>query len=441
MDSTKPSSLDISKLVFLGILLAALAAVWIFSTGRTTLIMAPVPPACGELTVSMPSGPHWKNPSKDEWTGQQNALVQQRLRGAGPDCTVEVQYQLSPITMDPEQYLSQAASQWRMEEVGRGHEQITGAMLTWAAMAQGDAQPTVYCGVAPLGAQRALVVRVAAKPGASLLASQIFDAVVKSLKYTDTGLAQKGAEIARSIRAEGLSSVATHFPSQVFSVKDQQGKETGFQVIRTTQSQSQNEAIIETISYDSESKTKFSRTRFVTTDMANFILHSWATLGNTSPQSTVRVEEGVLMAAVRRTRFEFGLSDAAVSGQIAELAGWNLLQNNIPEAVIDMVEDSGAVSPVRITPGKAPADPNIKESSAVFTSMTNAGVSQEVFFDPNGAVVRRIERLDETRTYERSDAAHIKELFPDVAEDIDRFMSGSMGTVTRQREIEYGKPI
>jgi hypothetical protein len=440
MDSTKPSSFDVSKLVFLGILLAAVAAVWVFSAGRTTLTMAPVAAACGELTVSMPSGPYWQSTSKGKWTWQPNALVQKSVRGTTQDCTVEVQYQLSPITVEPEQYLAAAATAWRLEEVGHGQHQVGETTLTWAAMATQDEQPGVYYGVAPLGTQRMLTVWVAARPGASLLAGQVFDAVLKSLKYNDTGLAQKGADIVKMIQADGLSSVTTHFPSQTFAVRNSAGTEIGF--ILTRPILRQNEAVIDTLLYDSESAAKFSRTRAATPDMADFSLYTWRTLNNPAPNMAISVQAGMLLLPEGRGRLKsVPLSDAAIPRQIIDLSGWKLLQSNIPEAIVDMVGDDGEVDPVRVIPGKSPADPNSTEVSVIFTYVAGKGVSSEVFFDPNGVVVRSIDRSGEVRSTERTTTSHIKELFPDLVEDIDRFMSGSTGTVTRPKEIEYGKPI
>jgi hypothetical protein len=442
MDIAKPNAFDFSKLVFLGILLAAVAAVWMFSTAHTTLIMAPVAPACGELTVSMPKGPYWKSPNDGKWTWQPNALVQRSVHGAGQDCTVEVQYQLSPITVEPEQHLAAAAAAWRLEEIAHGRQQIGEATLTWTALASEEEQPRVYYGVAPLNSQRMLTLYVKAKPGVTLLAAQVFDSLLQSIKYKDSGLVTKGAEIAKAVQADGLAALTAQFPSEVFSVKNESGAETGFLISRTTMVPGQNEAVLETVYYDPNSKAKFSRSRFATTNIGSFILYSWNGPGNSSPYATVRVEDGVLMAAVRGSRkMEYNLSDAAVSGQIAELAGWKLLKNGVPEAVIDMIESEGSITPVRINPVKTSAEPNDKESSVLFTSIAGSGFSSEVFFDPNGRVSKRIEHLEKTITIERTTAEHIRALFPELAEEITRFMNGGVGTVTRPKEIEYGNPI
>jgi hypothetical protein len=442
MDTTKSSSFDTSKLVFLGILLAAVAAVAVFSSGRTTLKMAPVAPACGELAVSMPTGSYWQSPSKDEWAWQPNALVQTSVHYPSKDCTVEIRYQLSPITVEPEQYLAAAAGSWRMDIAGRGNLKIGDAVLDWAALADGDEQPSVYYGAAALGTQRMLTVRVSARPGASLLASQAFDAVIQSLKYTDTGLVQKGAEIVKQIQADGIAPLAAQFPSDVFAVKNSAGTETGFQVTRLTLPEKANEALIEAMFYHTDGKTTFNRTRFATSDMVNFIQHTWVP-GSPSPLATVRVEESVLMAAVRGSpKMEFVVSDAALSEQIAELAGWKLLKLGLGEAYVDIVDSYGTVNPMRITGGKASEDPNASTSSVVFSSMLGAEFSSEIFFDPNGAVTKQIIHREDTLVIERSTAEHIKTLFPSIADEITRFQNGSTGSDTRQKEIDYGrKPI
>jgi hypothetical protein len=442
MDSDNSRSFYTSKLVFLGILVAAVAAVWSYSTRHTALEMTPASVLCGELSVSMPGGLYWESPSKGVWTWQPNAYGLSAIHMPAKDCSVEVRYQLSPITVEPEQYLAAAAGAWHLDIVNRGKASIGDKPLFWAALAEGDGHPAIFYAVAALNPQRMLSVRVAAKAGAPGLAAQVFDEVLKSLKYTDSGLTQKGAELVKAVENGGIAQLAVTLPSDVFVVKNTSGAETGFLISKTGASEKAQEAVLESLIYSGSSNNDLRRTRFTTTDMVGFAQQTWVP-GNATPLATVKVEESVLMSkVVNHPRQEFYLSDAAIADQLAEVAGWQLLKSGTPEAIIDIVTFDGSVQPVRVTPGKAPAEGDAWKSSAVFKSAAGQGLSSEIFYDANGVAIKHVQSNGETLTTERTTSEHLKEAFPSLGDAIERFVSGSSGGSIREKEIDYGrKPI
>jgi hypothetical protein len=440
MERTDSRQFDISKLVFLAILLAAVFAAWTVSTRRTTLEMQPVDPVCDEMGISMPSGGGWQSIGAEGWTYQQSTFFLKRVYGDEQTCTAEVRYHLSPITGDVTAYLAAVSGPRGLERIAQGEIEAGGVNWVWASYATAEGQPQYHYAVAPLGQDRMVTVFVWGRAGAWLLAESAFNSIIKSAKYQDTGLLQKGAELVAAAREQGLSSIQTLFPSDAFLVKDSAGEAAGFQMIRTVVTAQPQEAVMEAMYYQADSGTSSSRTRFVTPDLDNFVWHTWNP-SNPGFSAIVKVEESVLLAAVRggSRRNELNLSRAAIADAVVELAGWQLVKQGLAEAVVDAVSYDGAVTPMRIAPGGPPADGDAWKYSVVFTSMVDPQVRSEVRFDEKGAVQSRIEHRRQTLVFERATNQRILTLFPQLEGEISQFLKGTSGSETPVEEVDYDR--
>lgn len=440
MDNINSNEFNVSKLVFLGILLAAIVAAWTVSTSRTTLIMEPVAPVCDELTVSMPAGASWQSASKGSWVYNENAFLQKSVHGNGPDCTVEVRYQLGPITGDVNQYLSAASRSLGLEVASRGQQNVNGIEIMWAAFASPDEQPHFYYAVAPLGAERTVTVLVWGKPGTSALVESVFEPVIKSLKYKDTGLLKKGAEIVSAIQETGLAALPEKPLFESFLIKDSAGKPTGFYFTKTATATNPQEAVFEIMYYKAAARTDFYRIRFSTPNLKDYVWYTWNPR-NPSFGATVKVENSVLGAGVRGypRRSEFNLSDAAFADAIIEQAAWQMIKTGVTEAVIDSVNYDGSIDPAHITLGKAPVEGDKWKHSVRLASMADPKVYSEIFFDIGGTIVRRTEHRQETDELEQMDSRQIMTLFPQLAGEITQFQNGNTDSGTGEKEVDYGR--
>ncbi len=440
MERTDSRQFDVSKLVFLAILLAAVFAAWTVSTRRTRLEMQPVDPVCDEFGISMPSGGGWQSIGGEGWAYQQSTFFLKRVYGQDQTCTAEVRYHLSPITGDVTAYLAAVSGPRGLERVAQGELEAGGVKWVWASYATADGQPEYHYAVAPLGQDRMVTVFVWGRAGAWLLSESAFNSIIKSAKYRDTGLLQKGAELVAAARQQGLASVQTHFPSDTFLVKDSAGEAMGFQMIRTVVTTEPQEAVVEAMYYQADSGASSSRTRFVTPDLDNFVWHTWNP-SNPGFSAIVKVEESVLLAAVRGSsrRNELSLARAAIADAIIELAGWQLVKQGLAEAVVDAVSYDGTVTPMRITPGGPRAEGDAWRYSVVFTSMAEPQISSEVRFDEKGAVQSRTEHRQQTLVFERTTDQRILTLFPQLEGEISQFLGGTAGGETPVEGVGYDR--
>lgn len=439
MDGTNSDKFSIGKLVFLGIFLAAVLAAWMVSTSRTTLKMEPVAAVCDELTVSMPTGKQWENPSKGEWVYQQNMFIQQRVHGAHRDCIAEVRYQLGPITEEPSEYLVAARHTWGMGLVSQGLTDAEGVKLTWGGYANRDGETLSYYAVGALGEGRAVTILVWGRPGTSLLVESVFHSIVKSVRFIDTGLLAKGTELVRLVCENGLDRLGAQLPSDALLVKDDAGKAVGFYVIKTSVMTQPREALMEGMYYGGDSNPQLTRTRFRTPDLASFVWRTWDA-ANPSAEAVVKVENSSMVAARRgySRQVEADLSEAAMAKAAIELAGWELLQRAMPEAVVDSVAHDGSIVPTRITPGGSPSEGEKWSYCAVLTSMVSPESYSEVFYGRDGAVVGWVEHMNGTHTYEQATVEQVMRIFPDLAALVTQFEKGTIDAEPLDKEIDYG---
>lgn len=432
MEISDSRQFDISKVVFLAILLVAIFAAWTYSNRRTKLQMEAEEAIFGEFGVSMPVGGGWQTSGAGGWIQQPSSFLLKKVYGKEQTCVAEVRYHLSPITADATSYLAAVSGPRQLERVAQGELEAGGVKWVWASYASGGSQAQYHYAVAPLGKERMATVFVWGKSGTWLMSESVFIAILKSSKYTDSGLLQKGAELVAAVKEQGIESIAKQLPSDVFIVKDTNGEASGFQMIRTTIMGSPQEAVIEAIYYLTDSDNRLSRTKFSSGNIEDFVWHTWNP-SNPGVSAIVKVEESVMMAAVRGStrRNEVNISGAAIAEAVVELAGWQLIKHEMSEAVVDAISYDGTITPTKVTMGKVP-DKNDKWSYAVvFTSLANPKIRSEVYFDGNGVILGRTEHVSEQFVFERTTSQNIITRFPQLAGDISQFEKGSEASEVR----------
>ncbi|HSV27369.1 MAG TPA: hypothetical protein VLH60_05700, partial [Sedimentisphaerales bacterium] len=349
MAETGSRQFDISKVVFLAILLLAIFAAWEFSTGRTALKMEPVEAISGELAISLPSGDNWRDDGGGQWIYHQQSFVQRRVYGEQA-CTVEVRYYLSPITGDAASYLPAAGGGRNLERIGQGELSSGGINWAWAAYGSGRGQAQLYYAVARLGDYRMVTVSVHGRGGTWLLAEMVFEAIINSAKYHDTGLLTEGAGLVASVQEEGVEAIRNAFSADVFVINDEVGAAVGFYISRIPMVSETGETVVDGMLYQTNPRALLSRTRFVTFDIVNFEWHTWHP-GHPGSGAIVEAQDGVL-SEVRgglRRRGQ-AVSRAAIADAVTELVGWQLVSRGIPEAVVDVISHDRTVTPMQVRP-------------------------------------------------------------------------------------------
>jgi hypothetical protein len=191
---------------------------------------APIELSRSGLSLSMPSGNGWK--CEEKWTYENNVFSASSILVAGGvtnQSYAQCRYLLATRAGTPQERLDEEHAEAKTTETG----QITADQLTvnWASV-NTEAGVEIILGVCELAAGRQLEIEVLQMAEEQGLAKQVFEKIVKSIRFSDNGFLQAGAQLLSEIRDERAKGVlagdADGQTVSLFAVVDPRGRTIGF---------------------------------------------------------------------------------------------------------------------------------------------------------------------------------------------------------------------
>jgi hypothetical protein len=379
------------------------------------------------LSLSMPSGNGWKCEGK--WTYENNIFSTSSVFAAGGAANqsyAQCRYLLAAQKDTPLERVSRHYV--KAETTETGATMAGNIPVDWASVTT-EAGFEIIVGVGELAGGRQLEIEVLLTAEEQGRAQQVFDKIVKSIRFSDNGLLQAGARLISDIRNKGLD-IARDENSSVsfFTIADSHNKIIGFtmdamELVRTDANTTINAA-------------DYYYLRGTVSDEQVSFLHGGADLR----QFTWRVEtssrmgsKGIEMTAdsgvltVRTSQVglsvnrragretgEYELGETAVPDIILGPVLTRALDSNEQAFIIDVIRSDGIVMPAyveKMPPAKWQTDSN----STRMEWLDGRGYWQQTYYDSSKKAAKIMLGQESTYTLSSVDANEIMRIFPERA--------------------------
>ena len=386
-------------------------------------LSAPIELSRSGLSLSMPSGNGWK--CEDKWTYENNIFSTSSVFAAGGAANqsyAQCRYLLAAQKDTP---LERASRHYiKTETTETGIIMAGDITIDWASVTT-DAGFEIIVGVGELAGGRQLEIEVLLTAEEQGRAQQVFDKIVKSIRFSDNGLLQAGTRLISDIRNKGLdidSSVS------FFTIADPHNKIIGFtmdamELVRTDANTTINAAdyyyLRGTVS---DEQVSFLRGG---ADLRQFTWRVETSSRMGSNGLEMSADSGIL--TVRRLRTaspfnkrtgketgEYELGETAVPDIVLEPILRKILDSNNPAVIIDVVRSEGIVTPIYIE--KISATTGQTDGNSIKTEwLDGRNYKEQTYYDDSKKRVKIVLEQESTYTLNRSDANEIIRIFPERA--------------------------
>jgi hypothetical protein len=387
---------------------------------------APIELSRSGLSLSMPSGNGWK--CEEKWTYENNVFSASSVLVAGGvtnQSYAQCRYLLATRVGTPQERLDEEHAEAQTIETG----QITADQLTvnWASVNTG-AGIEIILGVCELAGGRQLEIEVLQTAEEQGLAQQVFEKIVKSIRFGDNGFLQAGAQLISEVRGEGLNDILAGNSGQLvslFTITDARGQAIGFTMDAMAAIQTDANTTINAASYYylresvPDEQVSFFRGG---ADLRQFTwrVETISRMGSKGIEMTAG--SGVL--AVRRLRAglsvnqrtsEYELGEAAVPDVILDPVLTRVLDSNGQAVIIDVIRSEGIITPAyveKMPPAKGQTDSN----SVRMEWLDGRGYWQQTYYDSSKKPTKIVLGQESTYTLSPADANEIMKIFPERAD-------------------------
>ena len=327
-------------------------------------LSAPIELSRSGLSLSMPSGNSWK--CEEKWAYENNVFSASSILvagGATDRSYAQCRYLLATRAGTPQERLDEEHAEAKTIETG----QITADQLTvnWASIST-DAGIEIILGVCELAGGRQLEIEVLQTAEEQGLAKQVFEKIVKSIRFTDNGFLQAGARLLSEIRDEGVKGVlagdADGRTVSLFAVVDPSGRTIGFTMDAIAAIQTDANTTINAADYYylrepvPDEQVSFFRGG---ADLRQFTWRVEANSRTGSKGIEMTADSGAL--TVRRSRAglsvnqrtgretsEYELGEAVVPDIVLDPVLARVLDSNGQAVIIDVIRSEGIITPAYV---------------------------------------------------------------------------------------------
>jgi len=189
VDENKARQNTTEKVAMAAILVISLLVARLVMHSKTSIrLSAPIELSRSGLSLSMPSGNGWK--CEEKWTYENNIFSASSILvagGAANQSYAQCRYLLATRLGTPQERLAEEHAEAKVIETG----QITADQLTvnWASITN-DTGMEIILGVCELAGGRQLEIEVLQTAIEQDLAKQVFEKIVKSIRFSDNGFLQ-----------------------------------------------------------------------------------------------------------------------------------------------------------------------------------------------------------------------------------------------------------
>ena len=393
-------------------------------------LSAPIELSRSGLSLSMPSGNSWK--CEEKWAYENNVFSASSILvagGATDRSYAQCRYLLATRAGTPQERLDEEHAEAKTIETG----QITADQLTvnWASIST-DAGIEIILGVCELAGGRQLEIEVLQTAEEQGLAKQVFEKIVKSIRFTDNGFLQAGARLLSEIRDEGVKGVlagdADGRTVSLFAVVDPSGRTIGFTMDAIAAIQTDTNTTINAADYYylrepvPDEQVSFFRGG---ADLRQFTWRVEANSRTGSKGIEMTADSGAL--TVRRSRAglsvnqrtgretsEYELGEAVVPDIVLDPVLARVLDSNGQAVIIDVIRSEGIITPAyveKMPPAKGQTDSN----SVRMEWLDERGYWQQTYYDSSKKVTKIMLGQKSTYTLIPADANEIMKIFPERA--------------------------
>jgi hypothetical protein len=437
------------------IFIISLLAAWLVVQLRTVIRMSgPVELSRSGLSASVPSGNGWECEGK--WVYDNDGFTLTSVLGAGDGTTPAARRRTGPSVLLGVRrsfarcrYLLAAAKvtmQQRLDRLRTEGETIeTGQtaagklIVDWARIKTSEG-PVIYFGVCGLPAGRQLEIEVFQTAEEQGLAQNVFERIVKNIRFSDNGLLQAGVEVVSEARKMGLSDIAAEEQPVFFVITDTRKKAIGFTMDAITVVDTDANAAVRAGSYYYVRGTILNERVGLFRGDAAFDRFVWQVESRTGAASRgieMTVDNSVLQ--VRKSgggalEGEYILGEAAVPDIVIEAVLRRMLDADRSAIVVDLIGPEGIITPVyveKINSGEQQGDsassPQAQGGTLRVELLDGRGYWQQIYYDSSKEPIKTVLSQESQYTLNRADANQISKLFPERANlvrDKSRLLGG-----------------
>lgn len=451
---TKIFSAD--KITLFGIFIAGLFIARFVTTLHSAILLSePIKLDYAGLSVSMPAGNGWK--SENQWKYEENSFTLSSVLFTG---------RRTSIASADCQYLPAAAGtttdalfQQRADKIGgviakTGQTPVGTLTFDWARITTQKTPAAEFFGTAQLPDNRQFDIEVRQIAGETDLAEQVFRRIAASLILKDSQSLQAGGKIVSEIKSEGLGSFLHNQNQQsFFLIKDSAGLVFGFTMDIIIDSGPHPSAAGEPVAdgnklniqaaglsyikgrYAAEQVTFFQGDNSF--DEFDYKIETKSASGRndvtiSSGAETILGRDGILTVRKFEPQQEeksYRLSSAAIPDVFLDQLYERMIDDNYKKIIVDIIEPDGKITPALVSKndseaisgaaGSAGSTPDKKPAYALRMELLDGrGFFEEVSFDDNKQISKRLLHHKETYAFERTTSEEVLKQFPEQAEYI-----------------------
>ncbi|MGD0078144.1 MAG: hypothetical protein ABSB91_05920 [Sedimentisphaerales bacterium] len=421
MTNDKTGRDKIEKIAFAVVLVISLVAAQAVINLRSSIrLSAPVELSKSGLSVSVPQGSAWHSDDKWKFDGDGFTIDSSFITGANMGRSyARCRYILAAKQMTAQERFSEYASSLNAEPVETGQLAVKGLVVDWAKISDANEQTSsvpfeIMFGVCQLPEGRYLEIEVLTTEDEKGLAQNIFNAIIKSIRFSDNGLLKAGIQIVGDCRNEGLAKALTGREKQVslFMLTDASNHPVGF-TMDALAAEPNTESEVEAASYFyRRGRVPEEEVGLLHTD-GTFTTFTWRVENRTGARAKrleMSVNDQNLVIQEQDTEKEHTLNKAAVPEIIADQVLKTFLDSNQNSILIDIIRSDGTISPLYAEKAELAQDAN---QVIKVELLDGRGIRQQIYYDNSKNLIKTV--FEQSGVLTRSTAEEIAKLFPERA--------------------------
>jgi hypothetical protein len=433
-DKTKKRIVE--KIALAAILALSLLAARIIVSLKTGILMSPpVELMQSGLSVSMPSGNGWQCDKK--WIYENNSFLTRSIFSTGgfSQSYAQCHYLLANEPMTPKERFDKQAEQFNGEVTQTGQLSSKQLKIEWAKIVRyanssvSDATPEhrieayeIIFGICSLPAGRQLEIEVLVPEEEKEIIADVFERIVKDLRFSDNQLLQAGIAIISQTKQNDTKQQSEKNLTNLFIILDKQERAVGF-TLDAVAPKSETDPTLKVITYSYQKGLMTSELIGQYKGDSSFENFNWNVKTNSRRGSKVIemvCKENFLKVRTSQNEKENEcvLSKASVPDAMVDPILYNLLDSPMQEIIIDLIRLDGNVSPVYIKKMTSS-----KEQSSVYVlrveSLDGSGIWQQVYYDQDKRVTKKMLWQDGSFIFRQATVEQTVQAFPQQADVIN----------------------
>lgn len=416
------------KIAFLGMfIISILIAQFVVSINSTLELSEPVELAHAGLSISIPTGNGWQ--TTKQWKYENNVFIlsSNLLTNPGlPVAAVNCRYFFKSQNMTLKTLLNQHINDPNAAFVKTGEIQKGNVTIQWAHLEQPF---SVFIGVAELPNNRSVTIEVFQTIFEIDIVERVFKQVTDSLDFREDNPLKTGTEIVTDIQSKGLNTlIDTQNQMTCFFIQDSGNRNIGFNIDLLGNSTNDEQYGIRGASQlfftgrnPQEQLTLFQCDK----NLGTYTWQSRTITRNMQIGTKIFLNKSGTINVANQIYDEYDEKSYLNGSKIVpsiflELLISRIVQNNVKEAVVDIIDGGGRISPAFFS--FKPADSNsVNSSNTVTLEFLDGRTAKELFYldDEN-----RIIKTNGEYNLKRTDTDSIDKEFP-----------GQTGFITQQKKL------